>query len=60
MKREVDAGFISFVFVSFSTFELSFFAQWVSTFRLLFDDKLSIVCCIRDIISSWCFSCASY
>lgn len=52
MNLEVDAGFISFVFVSFSTFELSFFAQWVPTSILLLDAKLSIVCCIHDIISS--------
>ena len=55
-----DVDFIFFVFFSFVTFVLSFFAKWVATFRLLPNAKLSIVCCIREIISSWCFSCASY
>ena len=60
MNLKVGAGFISFVFFSFTTFVLSFFAQWMPTFSLLLNTKLSIVCYIRDIISSWCFSCASY
>ena len=42
----------SFVFFSFTTPVLSFFAQCVPTFSLLLNTKLSIVCCIRDITDS--------
>ena len=52
INLEVNVGFICFVFVSFSTFVLSFVAQWMPTFSLLLNTRLSIVCCIRDIISS--------